>query len=40
MSEWLNNKEFRQEKLKEVIKELHEGKTVEEVQDKLRDIKW
>ena len=38
MSEWLNNKEFRQEKLKEVIKELHAGKTVEEVQDKFAQV--
>ena len=38
MSEWLNNKEFRQEKLKEVIRELHEGKTVEEVQEKFSKI--
>ncbi|MGO1469423.1 MAG: DUF438 domain-containing protein [Tissierella sp.] len=38
MSEWLNNREFRQEKLKEVIKELHEGKTVDEVKAKFAKI--
>lgn len=38
MSEGLDNREYRQEKLKEVIKELHEGKTVEEVQAKFQSI--
>lgn len=31
MSELINNSEFRQKKLKELIKELHNGKTVDEV---------
>lgn len=38
MSEWINNREYRQEKLKEVIQELHEGKTVDEVKEKLGKI--
>ena len=38
MSEWINNREFRQEKLKEVIRELHEGKTVDEVKEKFGKI--
>src|SRR5690606_40252572 len=31
MSEFINNSEHRQEKLKEIIKQLHHGKTVDEV---------
>lgn len=31
MSEFINNSKFREEKLKELIKSLHDGKTVEEV---------
>ena len=38
MSEWINNRENRQEKLKEVIKELHEGKTVDEVKAKFQEV--
>lgn len=38
MSEWINNREHRQKKLKEVIKELHEGKTVDEVKDKFQEV--
>ncbi|OLS02642.1 DUF438 domain-containing protein [Tissierella creatinophila] len=38
MSEWINNREYRQEKLKEVIQELHEGKTVDEVKEKFGKI--
>ncbi len=38
MSEWINNREYRQEKLKEVIKELHEGKSVDEVKEKFAKI--
>lgn len=38
MSELINNREYRQEKLKEVIKELHEGKTVEEVRAKFAEV--
>lgn len=35
MSELINNREYRQEILKEVIRELHAGKTVEEVKAKF-----
>ncbi len=38
MSEAINNREYRQEKLKEVIKELHEGKTVDEVREKFAEV--
>ena len=38
MSEAINNREYRQEKLKEVIKELHEGKTVDEVIEKFAEV--
>ena len=36
MSELINNSEFRQKKLKELIKSLHEGKTVDEVKDEFQ----
>ena len=35
MSEIINNREYRQKILKEIIKELHSGKTVEEVKPKF-----
>ena len=35
MSELINNREYRQEILKEVIREIHAGKTVEEVREKF-----
>lgn len=38
MSELINNREYRQQMLKEVIKELHEGKTVEEVKEKFAQV--
>ena len=38
MSEAINNREYRQEKLKEVIRELHEGKTVDEVREKFAEV--
>lgn len=38
MSELINNREHRQELLKEVIKELHEGKTVQEVKEKFASV--
>lgn len=38
MSEAINNREYRQEKLKEVIRELHEGKTVQEVKAKFSEV--
>lgn len=37
MSELINNREHRQKLMKEVIKELHEGKTVEEVKAKFAE---
>lgn len=36
MSEFINNSEFRQQKLKELIKQLHQGKTVDEVKDEFQ----
>lgn len=36
MSEFINNSEFRQQKLKELIKQLHEGKTVDEVKEEFQ----
>lgn len=38
MSELINNREHRQQILKEVIKELHEGKTVDEVKAKFAEV--
>ena len=38
MSELINNREHRQEILKEVIRELHGGKSVEEVKTKFQRI--
>ena len=38
MSEAINNREYRQEKLKEVIRELHAGRTVEEVKEKFAEV--
>lgn len=38
MSELINNREHRQKILKEVIKDLHEGKTVEEVKAKFAEV--
>lgn len=38
MIELINNREHRQELLKEVIKELHEGKTVDEVKAKFASV--
>lgn len=38
MSELINNREHRQELLKEVIRELHEGKTVQEVKEKFASV--
>lgn len=37
MSELINNREYRQKILKEVIRELHAGKSVEEVQEKFAE---
>lgn len=37
MSEYINNREYRQNVIKEILKELHEGKSVEEVKQKFQD---
>lgn len=37
MSEQINNREYRKEVIKEIIKELHDGKTVDEVKQKFED---
>jgi DUF438 domain-containing protein len=38
MSELINNREYRQKALKEIILELHQGKSVQEVKDKFDKI--
>lgn len=38
MSELINNREYRQKVLKELITELHHGKTVEEVKDRFEKL--
>lgn len=38
MSAEINNREFRQDKLKEIISRLHEGKTVDEVQEEFASV--
>jgi len=38
MSEFINNKEKRQEVLKELIMELHDGKSVEEVKERFAEL--
>ncbi|MCK5129203.1 MAG: DUF438 domain-containing protein [Clostridiales bacterium] len=38
MSEHINNREYRQRKLKSLIKRLHDGATVEEVQDEFNKL--
>ncbi|MDR7855420.1 DUF438 domain-containing protein [Tissierella sp.] len=38
MSELINNREHRQKMMKEVIRELHEGKTVDEVRAKFAEV--
>ena len=37
MSENINNREYRKDVIKQVIRELHEGKTVEEVKQKFEE---
>ena len=37
MSEFINNREMRQKTIKEIIKKLHEGKTVEEVKAQFEE---
>lgn len=38
MSELINNREYRQEMLKEMIHDLHAGKSVEDVKERFRDL--
>lgn len=38
MSEYINNREYRQRVLKELIMELHDGKTVEEVKERFAKL--
>jgi DUF438 domain-containing protein len=38
VSEMINNREFRQKVLKEIIRELHDGKTVEEVKPRFEEL--
>jgi DUF438 domain-containing protein len=38
MSEYINNREYRQKVLKELIMELHNGKSVEEVRERFADL--
>ncbi len=38
MSEFINNREYRQKVLKEIIMELHNGKSVEEVKARFEDL--
>lgn len=35
MSEYINNREYRQQTIKEIIKQLHDGKSVEEVKEQF-----
>ncbi len=37
MSEYINNREMRQKTIKDIIKQLHEGKTAEEVKQQFED---
>ena len=37
MSESINNREYRKEVIKDIIKELHQGKTVDEVKKKFEE---
>ncbi len=37
MSEYINNREYRQQTIKEIIKQLHEGKSVEEVKEQFEE---
>jgi len=38
MSELINNREYRQKVLKELIMELHNGKSVDEVKPKFEEV--
>lgn len=37
MSEYINNREYRQQTIKEIIKQLHDGKSVEEVKEQFAE---
>ena len=37
MSEFINNSEMRKQTIKDIIKQLHEGKTVEEVKQQFEE---
>ena len=37
MSELINNREIRQKTIKDIIKQLHEGKTVDEVKAQFEE---
>lgn len=38
MSEIINNREYRQKVIKEIIMELHEGKKVDDVKERFHEI--
>ena len=38
MSELINNREYRQKVLKELIMELHEGKSVDDVKERFEKL--
>ena len=38
MSEYINNREMRQQAIKEIIQKLHQGKTVEEVKKQFEEV--
>ena len=38
MSESINNREYRKEVIKEIIMDLHDGKTVDEVKEKFEEV--
>lgn len=38
MSEYINNREFRQQKLKEMILKLHDGESVEKVKEEFKKV--
>ena len=39
MSEFINNSEMRKQTIKDIIKQLHEGKTVEEVKQQKKQLR-
>ena len=38
MSEYINNREIRKNTIKDIIKQLHEGKSVEDVKQQFDDV--